>query len=565
MTNDQHLLDDLHNLTQQLSRQAFSQPPVEGWLNSFMASLCQRFQGVGVRGAQVMQLIGNIALQIAAGGKVPEGSKESPVDAASPISLALQERQVKSMGEARFYPLLIGNDGIGVLIIHTDAPSIGVEVLDKLFGMLSTQLAPALAQNVRTPGPRTGKLMHQIDIMRSLYELTRDFSEALESKEILQRAAKSLVETLRIDHVGIVTINRNEQLGTVIAEYPDNGVVGTRLHLANVVQQRLLETKVPVVIDNVDESEDLGTDRALFQKYGVKSVALLPMIVNGEVIGSVGLDAYYDYHAFTTEEIEAAAAVTSQLAISANNAHLYEELKRRAFQLERITEMSRKVTSTFDRARIFQTAREETERLLETHMVVVALRPPDSNTLALHMLVDGGPVTSEFPIDRTGLRFIFSATEPLVIDDISGADFPDYQMLAASQMRAIGVVPLVAGGRVNGAFCVLHRDPGHYMGIDLAVLEQIGNQIAVALENARLYSETSQRADTERLMNELGSSIQGYGDLKTILLDTMEQIALALGAKKARVRLEIPSKTSSSVGMDTMAKLVNKFGGGGRQ
>jgi GAF domain-containing protein len=562
MTAGKEILDDLLSLSMQLNRQAFAQPPVEGWLNSFLAMLCERFASLSVRGVQIIQVIGNVTLQVASAGAVPaEASAQNVLDESSPIAPALRNREMAVMPNARIYPITVGNDSIGVLIAYVNEKSPDIETLDHALGSLSSQLGPAMLQHLKTPGPRTGRLMRQIEMMRSIYEVTRNFSSALDSPEILGRAARSLVETLRIDHVGIVVFDYKERFGTVISEYPDNGIVGTRISMMSPLQERLQNTRAPVIINNVDEAADIGADGALFQQFGIKSIALLPMIVQGELIGSVGLDAFYNYHAFTTEEIEAAIAVTSQLAISAHNAHLYEELTRRANQLERITELSRRVTSTFDRSRIFQIAKEETQKIIDADLIVVALRSPDGAMLSVYILVDGGPIVADFPTERAALRFVFNTAEPLVLDDISGSEDPDYRLLVSSHMRAAAIVPLIAGGRTIGAYCVLHREPGRYVSIDLAVLEQVGNQLAIALENARLYTQTLQRAETERLMNRLSGGIQSRGNLQSILLGTVQEIAEALGARRARVRLQMPHKpaTDYATRLEASSKLVGKL------
>jgi adhesin HecA-like repeat protein len=130
--------------------------------------------------------------------------------------------------------------------------------------------------------------------------------------------------------------------------------------------------------------------------------------------------------------------------------------------------------------------------------------------------------------------------EPLVLDDISGSEYPDYKLLAQAGMRAAVIVPMVAGGRTIGTYNVLHSQPGVYTSLDLAVVEQVGNQLAIALENARIYAQTAQRVEVERLMNRMSEGIQGQGDMQTVLTATVQQIAEALNARKARVRLQMP-------------------------
>jgi GAF domain-containing protein len=538
---DQALIDDLQLLSQQLNRQAFAQPPVEGWLNSFLALICERFATEGVTGAQVVQVIGNIMLQVANAGNVPtENGQQNLLDESSPLMPALRNLEIATMPNGQIYPISAGSESLGVLIINYDSTRANVATLNRIFSTISPQMGPALLQHLKTPGPRTGRLMRQIDMMRNFYEVTRSFSAELDRSDLLSKAAKTIVETLQIDHVGIVVYDIGQRVGTVTAEFPNSGIVGSRVQMATTLQNRLLTTRQPIIINNVDTEPEIDAERAIFQQLGIKSIAILPMLVQDDLIGSVGLDSFYEYHTFTNEEIDAATAITSQLAISAHNAHLYEQLRRRAFQFERIAELSRRITSTFDRTRIFQIAREETQRLIEADQVVVALRAQDTLGLSLNVLAEGGIIIQDFALERSGLRFVFNSAEPLVLDDISRSEEPDYRYMYNLQMRAAAIVPLMAGGQVGGAYCVLHHLPGHYLSLDLALLEQISNQVAIALENARLHTQTSQRAETERLMNHLTDKLQVRGDLHGMLLNTVKEIADALGAKRGRVRLEVP-------------------------
>jgi GAF domain-containing protein len=266
----------------------------------------------------------------------------------------------------------------------------------------------------------------------------------------------------------------------------------------------------------------------------------VPMIVQGELIGSVSLDVYYGPRSFTPDEFEGAMAITAQLAISVRNAQLYSRVKRQAEQLETIADLSRQLSGTLDRKRIFQIAAEGIPKLISTDLIGVALREANRSTLQLFILGEGDPSLTEFQADQTALSLVCNAAEPLVIDDISGSDYPDYQLLAQRGMHAALIVPLISGGNVVGALSVMSSQVGAYASSELSVVEQIGNQLVGALENARLYTQTSQRAETERLMNRLGTGVQGQEDMHRMLLTTVQDIADALGARRARVRLQTP-------------------------
>jgi len=59
-------------------------------------------------------------------------------------------------------------------------------------------------------------------------------------------------------------------------------------------------------------------------------------------------------------------------------------------------------------------------------------------------------------------------------------------------------------GRLSAPITSRTASRGRISSIDLAVLEQVGNQLAIALENARLYTQAAQRVDVERLMHPPG-------------------------------------------------------------
>lgn len=534
---DQYL-DDMRALSMQLNRQAFAQPPIEGWLNSFLTLLCERFAPVAVRGVQVVQAIGNVAVRMAGAGDVPASASDTyALDDQSPLAAALRARQmVTSPPNLRLYPILIGSDPLGVLIVYTDQDT---PVLDSLLTSLALQLGPALLQHLKSPGPQTDRLTRQIQLMRSLYEVTKNVSSALESTEVVNRTARSLVDVLHVDHVSLTVFDASKQKGSVIAEYPERGFAGTTTSFPAVLYQQLDQYRKPIVINDVDHLAETHPQLVGTSNLNYKAVAFVPMIVQNDLIGVITLEMDYDAREFTPEEIEGSVAITTQLAISIRNAQLYDEIKHRASQLERITDLSRRVMSTFDRNRIFQIVQEETHKLIDADLISVALRQPNDPILYLFTLGDKEPAVTEFQADQTALRLI--TAQSLVLDDISGSEYPDYKLLAQARMRAVAIVPLIVGGRTFGTYNILHRQVGYYSALDLVVLEQIGNQLAIALENARLYAETAQRAETERLLNQLSGSTQGRGDIESALQATVQQIAEALGARRARVRLQMPT------------------------
>jgi GAF domain-containing protein len=561
MTVDKTVLDDLRSLSTQLNRQAYARPPVEGWLNSFLAMFYERFKGFDIQGIQVAQVVGNVAVQMGSVGNVPSSASEQyTLDSSSPISAAINKREAVSAPDSRVFPILVGEDAVGVLVAYTK--TMDNETVEMVFTTIASQLGPAIMQDTRLVRRDTGRLSRQVEMMRSLYEATRTVGSVLEGSEVLNRGARSVGEALKADHVGVVVWDTKGEIGTVIAEYPNFGYVGAKVDFRGMLlQEKLRRDMKPIVVESVSESDILGNNKVMMEGLGIKGMLILPMINEDQLIGSIGLDLYDEGRTFTSDEIEAGMTLAAQIAIAVRNAQIYDEIRRRALQLEQIADLSHRVTSTFDQFKIFEIVKEETESLLEADLCTVALLSDETEQIKFYVLDRLEPTPVDLAAGDAALHFVMSNLEPVVMDDISGSDYPDYKLMANSGMKAAIIVPLIVGGQARGTYGVYHKQVGHYSSLDVAVLEQVGNQLAISLENARLYTREVQRARVEELMNRLSSGIQSRSDMQSVLLNSVQQMAEALNARRASVRLQlmpIQTENKASITDRIIGKLKQK-------
>ncbi len=401
-----------------------------------------------------------------------------------------------------------------------------------------------------TPKMETGSLRREMTLVRSLYEMARDIGSVLETKEVLNRAVRNLVETMNVGHASVMLYNWTTNIAELVAEYPLAGGLGTRLSLrASPVVVRFAENPQPLIIPDIDRAQtELGPAQIAAQRLGVKSMLIVPMLAQGKLMGSILIDALGTPREFSPVEIEGVQALSVQLAISIRNAQLFEESERRAQQLEKIANLSRSILSTLDRSAILGIVAAETRQLVHADGISVAIHWPDEPKLYLYLLNDSDeePPVAEFSFSEAALRFVCNSGESLALDDISSSDYPDYKVLTHhalpdtwatnTLMRAALIVPLRVGGRIIGTYNLTRSEANSFNHADLSVLEQIANQLAVALENARLFSQAASRVQTERLLNQLSGSLD-RGDLQSLILNTTRELATSVGAKRARVRL----------------------------
>jgi len=105
-------------------------------------------------------------------------------------------------------------------------------------------------------------------------------------------------------------------------------------------------------------------------------------------------------------------------------------------------------------------------------------------------------------------------------------------------------VPITIGDRVLGVLDVQHNITDGLKQEDVDLLQSIANQVAVAVRNARSFTETQQRAERETLITSINQKIQSATTVEGALQVTARELGRTLGAKDIRVILEAPGWVS---------------------
>jgi GAF domain-containing protein len=133
-----------------------------------------------------------------------------------------------------------------------------------------------------------------------------------------------------------------------------------------------------------------------------------------------------------------------------------------------------------------------------------------------------------------------ASRQPVVVQDVT-AD-PNYlKNPLLPETRAAAVVPLLSGDVVVGALDVQSNLPHAFGAEDVAILVTIADQLAVALQNARLFDQTSRQARRERLVVDITSKIRAATDMDAMLRTAVTELRQALGVSRGAVRLAPPA------------------------
>ena len=180
------------------------------------------------------------------------------------------------------------------------------------------------------------------------------------------------------------------------------------------------------------------------------------------------------------------------------NVRVIQEDKVRLSALNRVAAT---VSQSLELNEILDNAIDSIVDCIQADVVLIFLL--DKNSGKLSPVVYRG-VTEDFAkgVDRLGVGEGFNgrvaeSAMPMFVEDVSQDPRLTREVLNTYNVRSLLSVPMSCKGKVNGTICVAMKRLRSFQAEETDLLIAIGNQIGVAIENARLYQE--QQAATEEL------------------------------------------------------------------
>ncbi len=165
---------------------------------------------------------------------------------------------------------------------------------------------------------------------------------AVDPESILETACRELAQFFDVPHATAALLNVDKQSATVIAEsliddWPP-ALYETLTVTDNPSFQYLFTHKAPLVVNDTECDPYLPPTNGLLRQRGLVSLILLPLIIEDEVVGSLGLGSIEPRH-FSAEEINLAWSAADQVAGAVARARLAQTQQRLITAIEQTAEM----------------------------------------------------------------------------------------------------------------------------------------------------------------------------------------------------------------------------------
>jgi signal transduction histidine kinase/PAS domain-containing protein len=198
----------------------------------------------------------------------------------------------------------------------------------------------------------------------------------------------------------------------------------------------------------------------------------------------------FDMNGKVTRVVELRRDVTDQHMLS-------ESLIRRNQQLSILNSIANTVNQSLDISEILDRALEEVLRLTDIDVGAIFLQSEQLGNLELMsyrgMSKDAAALASQFGMLEGSCGGVIELGQVVIVPDISRYRGKRARSLKNEDLNSLVHVPLTAKGETLGSMCVATRCQRTFPEEEQNLLRAIGSQIAVAIENARLYAEVQRR------------------------------------------------------------------------
>jgi two-component system sensor histidine kinase DegS len=127
--------------------------------------------------------------------------------------------------------------------------------------------------------------------------------------------------------------------------------------------------------------------------------------------------------------------------------------------------------------------------------------------------------------------------EPMIVQNSSQDSRRARIAVREEGLRAQIIVPLKSKGEVQGVLAVATRSSRQFLPEELDLITAIGNQIGVAIENARLCQDAAQQLRTEQRLSEVAARITSELELNKILPKVLQIAEELIGADAGGIAL----------------------------
>ncbi|MCG8570260.1 MAG: GAF domain-containing protein [Spirochaetes bacterium] len=429
-------------------------------------------------------------------------------------SIFLDEKYLYKRGWRSYIniPLYIGRVIIGSICLASSKRQHFESALVPILQQVANFLASALENNRLFENEQ-----RQRKQANTLRESALVLTEALNLEEVIERILAQLQKVVPYDSCTVQLLGSefNTDQNKKMTKHNVVEIVGGRgfSNISNLIglsfeigsnnpNTKVINSRSTFIVEDIPlEYSDFN--RAPHNETGIHSWMGVPMLVRKRIIGMIALDkkkiGYY-----TQQHAQIAEAFTAQAAVAIENARLFEAERKRATQLAVVNQVARKAVSILEPSHLLQEIVDSIQKGFNYKNIILLQYNQKKNELG-NIAVAGEfkDLLPENYSQDAGIGLMGWTIEngkSILVNDVEKDDryFMGFPRYVPTQSELC--VPLKLEDQVIGVLDVQETKINAFEESDLIAMETLADQIAVAIDNARLYKQAQKDSETKSVL-----------------------------------------------------------------
>jgi sigma-B regulation protein RsbU (phosphoserine phosphatase) len=325
------------------------------------------------------------------------------------------------------------------------------------------------------------------EVLATLAEIGEQVNSSLDLDEVLARAAALIKKHVDYELFGVLMLDGD---GTYLKHrfaigYPPGLAENLKIPVGQGITGTAARTGHPVRVSDVSQDP-----RYINAIDSVRSELAVPLIFRGKIVGVLDIQSrHLDY--FTRDQQNILAVLANRIAVAIENARLFQQVRAQAETLLVLNEVSREISSILDVEELLRRAAEALKRVIDYQILSLLLYDEQQQVFRHRLDVKHGQrVQGKLRVAATEGIVGAAATlrQPVVVPDVT-AD-PRYLMVNP-ETRSELAIPMMHKGKVIGVLDLESPQLNYFTEDHVQTLSILAANLAVAIENARLYEQVA--------------------------------------------------------------------------
>lgn len=343
----------------------------------------------------------------------------------------------------------------------------------------------------------------------------------------LQATVTEVGKMMGVDRCDVMTLTPENHL-RITHEYRANGrdelpsLLGVQLRVDLERLQEGFDLYSPKAIEDTASPEVAPVLQKLIEGMGSKSVLMVPITFNLQLLGMLGLHHCHEHYHWNDDEINFIRNLSQHIAIGYRYTHIYTEKEREARINKVLLEIANDINTGSDFTEVIERILDRSVDLLRIQAACLAIIDANSSEIHFTNLRTAGGNAAEI-LKRPSLKFPILELMPRTIGrgqmlKILSPDQHEYARSFLTEVFNAGaaiIAPILIEDKIFGALILLWCEPQQSFANEVTALALgIADQLAIALSKARLSAEVLRlRRELEHAHSQhSGSGLVGKSD-----------------------------------------------------